>query len=128
MKNFHSVALVAGFLLLAGCVPDRFCYEFPSETQVRNLYGGRISLQEFRAIGIAAAELPRHQLNAERYREISVQAWRADKGERLAVLFYHRKGYHQYPDGSAYPGEPPDFRVDLSVPELTIVGAGFANR
>lgn len=128
MRNFHPVALVAGFLLLAGCVPDRACNEFPSETQVRALYGGRISLQEFRAIGIAAAELPRHQLNAERYREISVQRWGAEGGERLAVLFYHRTDYHRHPDGSAYPGEPPDFRVDLSVPELTIVSAGFANR
>lgn len=133
--KFIVVAL-STLLLATACAPSPPPVEAPgnlTQEQAQALYGGRLTVLEYRAISAAMPSLARWGHKVEDYKLISLRSYDQD---RIRVSFSQRAlgydrdlstGRYAYRLGnSSYPGEAPDFQVLMSARDFSVLSLGYS--
>lgn len=132
------LALLAFVLLATACAPSPSpsAVEAPgnlTQEQAQALYGGRLTVLEYRAISAALPSLASRGHKVEDYKLISVHSYDQD---RIRVSFRQRPlGYGKDPStgkyaywvgNSSFPGEAPDFQVLMSARDFAVLSLGYS--
>jgi len=130
------LALLVFVLLATACAPPPRPVEAPGNLtpeQAQALYGGRLTVFEYRAINAALPSLASRGHKVEDYKLISVRPYDQDRimvSFRQRVLGYGRDPstgkYGYWVGNSSYPGEAPDFQVLMSVRDFSVLSLGYS--
>jgi hypothetical protein len=122
VQTMKSIVIALSTLLVAiACAPPPVGAPGNfTEEQAQALYGGRLTVFEYRAINAALPELERNRQRLDQYQKIRVRQYYGE----IYVVFYQRDGAGL--GNSARGSEALDLEVRLAPDDLRILGSHYS--